>query len=450
MDAFAKNGNTQLDLAKVVSLTRHEKRLVGAWFLGTVVSGAFDFCLAAWLVSLIAVGMNQLVYGLGLTALLLWSCAISRMWRAVILVMSAGACLVLTFVVLTVAVKPTSITELGAPTAALFLLLTHVPAIFFVLPMLSDGIRLAATPVGERELFAVIDRHSRLTQALGVALGIHPICTWLPRGWRRLTAGSLFLLAAVAKGAMVVGVMVGLLLSTLPTLFLTVVVGGVLAVVSGLLRYLARRYGRVSAENLTEIDQRPPVLFLRSFKEDQVTLDQPKRGFVRAVVETGVPDPTLDHVLIEELTSSGPVVAIGVPGAPAPFGAARTYADDSEWQNVIAKLAREASIIVIVLDDTEGVNWELSHIIDNGYLSKTLHLLPPRFAARTESAANIVRGALLDNKCALAKPLGEPCIGWYRTHRGETALLVSGRPNQASYVCAVRMFRENHKCVRPA
>jgi hypothetical protein len=451
MEALKKSDSSQLGHAKVILLAQYEKKLVIASFLGTVASGVFAGLLVCLLVLPLAARDPQLAFGLSgpLAFFFVWSCAMVYMWRPVIFVTSLIAFLA----VAGVAVEAAYMTFQGAGSndliAAIGASIVSMIPLLFAWRILSDGCRLAATPAGQRELFTAADRHNRgFTQMFAAMLGIHPICRWLPQVWRRLIARGLFLLAATVGGLTILLVIFWLTLFSLregPWIALTLAStgSGVLAIVTGLFRYLARRFARVSVENLTHVDPRAPILFLRSFKDDQVGLDRPKRGFIRAFLDVGDPSPTLDHVLLEEFTQLGPVVAIGVPGASAPFGAARTYADDSEWQNVVAKLSRDARAIVIALDDTEGVNWELSHIVDSGHLPKTLHLLPARFAARTEGAAQIIRRALLDNKCVLTEPLSEPCIGWYRVTNGEMVLLVSRSPNQASYVGALRLFREN-------
>jgi hypothetical protein len=88
------------------------------------------------------------------------------------------------------------------------------------------------------------------------------------------------------------------------------------------LRFSARRFTRLSLERLISSDTRPVILFLRSFRDDQVRLKKPVRSLFRRMISVGEPSPTLDHLLLEEGTPHGPVVAIGAPGSTPPFGAA--------------------------------------------------------------------------------------------------------------------------------
>src|SRR5262249_21234034 len=156
-------------------------------------------------------------------------------------------------------------------------------------------------------------------------------------------------------------------------------------------RSLARRIARVSLVQLSDVDKRDPVLFLRSFFDDQVELGRSRKPLWHSIMSIGESAPLLDHILLEEATPVGPVVAIGAPGSPPPFGAARLYTKDSEWQQEMSRLSRLAKAIVIVLDETEGVLWELSHIRSSGHTAKTLFLLPPRLAW-SDLVVEIMRG----------------------------------------------------------
>jgi hypothetical protein len=200
----------------------------------------------------------------------------------------------------------------------------------------------------------------------------------------------------------------------------------------------------LSLEHLVESDKRPPVLFLRSFKDDQVVLQRPRRPFFRWLFGLGEPAAKLDHVLVEEGTRRGPVVAIGAPRTPPPFGAARTYVSDHEWQQAVMDLARAASAIAIVADDTEGVLWELAMIRSEGLAPKTVYFLPPGLANLKEATRIIGREVMAtgirgDEIAAGLGRLDTPCIGWLLPSAGHLTIFTARRPSRASYVCALRM-----------
>lgn len=144
-------------------------------------------------------------------------------------------------------------------------------------------------------------------------------------------------------------------------------------------RTLSRRKLRLTAQEMLSQDPRPPVLFLRPFRDDQLSfgVDQPS-SMVRMLNAGRLPQK-LDHLLIEDATQYGPVVGLGRPEDPsAPYGAARLYSDHDSWQEQVIALACEARAIVVVIDASPGLTWELEMIAsDTDLLSRTLFLWHP-------------------------------------------------------------------------
>jgi hypothetical protein len=142
----------------------------------------------------------------------------------------------------------------------------------------------------------------------------------------------------------------------------------------------ARFQMRLSINELVKADPRPPILFLRAFYDDQVALREPKHRLIGKLLALGVRPAPLDQVLLEEATLYGPVVALGNPRDRfPPYGAARGYFENKDWQQAVTDLARDALAIVLCVDETESVWWEISHIDANNYLHKTLFVLPPKY-----------------------------------------------------------------------
>jgi hypothetical protein len=142
----------------------------------------------------------------------------------------------------------------------------------------------------------------------------------------------------------------------------------------------SRRYLRVSLEQAQTADPRKPVLFLRSFRDDAVALPPPKSGRTFRLFNFAERNKSLDELLLEEGTSLGPVVALGNPtDAIPPYGAARGYFQHGDWQKMAADLMQQSAVIVICVDDTESLWWEVKFIVEHQYLNKTLFLLHPKY-----------------------------------------------------------------------
>jgi len=156
-----------------------------------------------------------------------------------------------------------------------------------------------------------------------------------------------------------------------------------------------RRLARLSLESLQRTDTRPPVLFLRAFRDDQVRFARPKLGLFGHIMSLARRRTSLDEILLEEGTIYGPVVALGNPQDPQPpYGAARAYLDNKSWQEVVAELAGRSIAIVMCVDNTDSIWWEVRHLADKGFIGKTLFLLHPRL--RNPEMNNEVTTKVLD------------------------------------------------------
>jgi hypothetical protein len=305
--------------------------------------------------------------------------------------------------------------------------------------------------------------------------GIPAICQWLDQRQRRISVALFFLSTSVfcffVQAALYVSIGIVPMVEiysgssdfrdlenvfgsySVPILLLALLIIYSAAFALALLlvagsRYAARRFTRLSLERLSSSDPRPHILFLRSFRDDQVRLRKSRTNFLGWLVSVGEPRPTLDHVLLEEGTSYGPVVAIGRPGSTPPFGAARKYVNDAEWRETVGELCRQAGAVVITLDETEGVRWELQHLLGQDHVPKTLFLLPPRLTPPSEVLRVLPttfgdwrdRGDWIDQICAIVAAEGRHCLGWFWRDDGQLELLTTLRNSSSTYLLAVRSF----------
>src|SRR5262249_14819268 len=111
--------------------------------------------------------------------------------------------------------------------------------------------------------------------------------------------------------------------------------------------------------------------------DDQVSL--PSQGVFSAFFRIGMARERLDHILVQQFSRFGPIVAIGRPGErDMPFGAARIYVADDVWQAKVMELAQSGRAIVLVADATSGVAWEIQSMMSDPALAvKTVFITPP-------------------------------------------------------------------------
>lgn len=148
-----------------------------------------------------------------------------------------------------------------------------------------------------------------------------------------------------------------------------------LGIVGSLLYKTGARRSAWSAEELLRLDGRQPVLYLRSFREDDVASQNLSHAF----------EPTyhLDESNTEEdrlaaaLAEIGPVIAIGEPGEELPrMGAARLYLENANWQERVKELIGRSRLTVIRVGASDNVWWEVQTAIEMIGPERLLFVLP--------------------------------------------------------------------------
>lgn len=165
-------------------------------------------------------------------------------------------------------------------------------------------------------------------------------------------------------------IILGLILIPPP---LNMVFGPYLSFLGWFLLLRARKYFQVSADALLAIDQRSPILFLRSFIDEKPT-DQ---SFLFDSLDQSFLDYSLETRLSNHFTYFGPFIAIGSPKDTVPqLGAARTLLPEDEWQQRVLKWMSEASLIIMYPGISYWLNWELAKIIEAGQVENLILLIP--------------------------------------------------------------------------
>jgi hypothetical protein len=167
-------------------------------------------------------------------------------------------------------------------------------------------------------------------------------------------------------------------------------IAGVVSLFAGaagvFLFYRGRRLQAVNGWALMQRDQRPPVLYLRSFQQD----DPDAESFWKTVFETanrvwtggflglaGLNRPNEERALSNVMSRVGPFIAIGRPNEKLPtLGAARIYVSDNEWQKVVEELLLKARMVILRASQTPGFCWEVERVATSVSPDKVLIWLP--------------------------------------------------------------------------
>lgn len=131
----------------------------------------------------------------------------------------------------------------------------------------------------------------------------------------------------------------------------------------------ARCYFQVDADSLLAVDKRPPILFLRSFSDDEKHRHpHPDRALL---------DYSLETRFANHFNKFGPFIAIGSPKEALPQpGAARAILPDDQWQPRVLDWMKEAQVIIMYAGTTEWVSWELRKIAECGRSTDLILMFP--------------------------------------------------------------------------
>jgi hypothetical protein len=142
---------------------------------------------------------------------------------------------------------------------------------------------------------------------------------------------------------------------------LVFLLGVLMSCLGAFLLYRGRQYATKADAERTVTDSYPHVLYLRAFRSDEST-----RGYVfpKAFFRLWAP-PTLEEQLADALRPLGYLIAVGQPGEGLPKpGAARIYASDDEWKDVVKRQMQAALLVTIRAGVGENLLWEAKEAIE--------------------------------------------------------------------------------------
>ncbi|MEY2443684.1 MAG: hypothetical protein QOE00_264 [Ilumatobacteraceae bacterium] len=217
--------------------------------------------------------------------------------------------------------------------------------------------------------------------------------------------------------------------------------GFVVAVLGGWLFRIGRALGRSGTRRVLAVDHRKAALYLRSFEDDSLplpTIASARRPLFELFAVRGT-DP-FEESVAWELNSYGPVVAVGRPGRSlASLGAAREHLSDETWRDQVGTRMEDAQVIAIAIGETDGLAWELGHVVNRGHLGKTFFVFPPVAPAaigrRWQHTAAALTGA---GQVVGSLPVAAGLIHTVRIDADGTATVTyASRRDEATYRTAV-------------
>lgn len=198
-----------------------------------------------------------------------------------------------------------------------------------------------------------------------------------------------------------------------------------------------------SVTTLLAVDRRRPVLFLRSFADDNARTSQMVRtplGRIRLArrVEQGIAGA---------LNMFGPLIAIGKPGEPAPaIGAARVQLSDDEWQPTVLAWMDRSQFIVMMAGATRWITWELHRVLEMRRAHHLFVVFPPQNnAARWRNVVDALSGTPWQSGVSGLDPKDLLLLRLHDDGR-VGAILRRGRPLVQDYQLALALAIDEEFC----
>lgn len=150
--------------------------------------------------------------------------------------------------------------------------------------------------------------------------------------------------------------------------------------------YMARRAKLPSMTEVISKDDRPSVLYLRPFIQEEESfleltsyLELTKRE-AWSYISNPFQRVTFEIFFSKEITKSiGPFIALGNPEDYAtPDGAARMYMDDRGWMKQFKDLSFRAACILMEMGQSENLKWELKFLREDSLQEKLFIITRPR------------------------------------------------------------------------
>jgi hypothetical protein len=228
---------------------------------------------------------------------------------------------------------------------------------------------------------------------------------------------------------------------------------------------------RPRAETLLALDGRPPVIYLRSFRDDGAMVARKYRftlnifrwsywvteytrgNFLRVMFQHG--HVRLEQAIEDEASAIGPFIAIGQPNESHPdFGATRAYfeGDDVAWRTAVESWIERAALVVVVPGQTQGLGWELEKVQAEGRTPNLVLVFPPEKAKERTARLQALAGMITDERWreAITTPTDGELIAVFAAARGDLVRVYAGKPRLPELEFAVETALYGIFCVPTA
>lgn len=204
---------------------------------------------------------------------------------------------------------------------------------------------------------------------------------------------------------------------------------------------VARRAAAMTAVELQDLDDRTPLLFIRSFADDRVMI----KSRVRDILSAANPlfrlfdrRVSLEECVVAAASWYGPVMAIGAPGRRLrTIGAAREYAPVENWRETVIQKTRESAAAIAIMGTTDGLDWELRLMRDLGLLHRLVIVVPPLNESQLLQRLSAVKRAIPEFQGIPDRLISDAAVVIGQT-QGKPLVVTARRRKESEYLEGIR------------
>jgi TM2 domain-containing membrane protein YozV len=258
----------------------------------------------------------------------------------------------------------------GLKLAGLLLMLAGAAVLVLAAERMAENWPLGLAQVAPHAVLGIVAANAFGAGLLTLAAGCGSARSWRHPGRRRAIALQVVLINLVAPALLVAVLLddspIGRELEASGWDIALAVAGYVLCFVAWRLWRRSQQHEAIDADEAMAADPRPPVLYLRSFCDDGVSILAQEGSALKRRLARTLSLPTPEEHMATILARVGPVIAIGKPGEPLPeLGAGRLYVAHDQWQQRVTELMRSAALVVVRVGASPGVLWEIEQALAN-------------------------------------------------------------------------------------
>jgi len=141
---------------------------------------------------------------------------------------------------------------------------------------------------------------------------------------------------------------------------------------------LGKKLSRPTFEQYLRNDTRKIILWLRSFKDDNLKIRNPKASFSFFSLDShfkSIWGATYEEEIAYILFKLGPIISIDTKEKKT-LGATKEIVNEINWKEVVIERAKESRLILILLNSSKSLLWEINELPKYTSKDKFIYLLP--------------------------------------------------------------------------